>query len=43
MAMYGKWRIGRFLPYHRLAAEGIYPPDWGSDPVDEAEAINCGE
>jgi len=32
-----------FSSFHRLAAAGIYPPDWGSDPVDEAEAINFGE
>jgi putative transposase len=32
-----------FSSFHRLAAAGMYPPDWGSDPVDEAEATNFGE
>jgi putative transposase len=32
-----------FSSFHRLAAEGIYPPDWGGDSIDEAEAINFGE
>ena len=32
-----------FSSFHRLAAAGIYPPDWGSDPVDVGEAIDFGE
>jgi putative transposase len=32
-----------FSSSHRLAAVGIFPPDWGSYSVDEAEAINFGE
>ena len=32
-----------FSSFHRLAAAGIYPVNWGSDPVDETEIINFGE
>jgi putative transposase len=32
-----------FSSFHRLVAAGLYSPDWGSNPVDEAGAINFGE
>jgi putative transposase len=32
-----------FSSFHRLVAQGIYPPDWGGTAIEETKTINFGE